>query len=310
MLQTDAIPDWAPPWPAEHHHRFEGALRAALAERLSDFALNMEAGIVALPGQTGRGHAFPCHTIAACCAASGQPERFADIIDQQLDLLSIGLADIALVAELEQDWTRAAAHLKVRLYPTAQVVDNLEQLTHRPLGSGLVAVLVYDLPDSILSVAPDAAAAWPVDDDTLWRRALINVMDGTPSLSMVAFPDSEGRSVLVSGNDCFIPTRLLFIRELVPDWYAPNGLIVSIPHRRAMLFHAVGAGPVMQEALQELTLATYQMFQAAGDPVSGSLYWWREGEADEIPFTVDAERGALEVALPEALISLVASLPE
>lgn len=304
MLPTDAVPDWAPAWSLEEHRLFEAALGSALANRLAGFTLNA-AGIVSISAEGDRAHAFSSHAIAACCAASGRPESFPAVIDQQLDLLLIGLADNQLAAELDRDWSRASAHLKIRLYPLAQVADDLAQLTHRAAGEGLVAVLVYDLPDSLLSVAPEVAGAWPVHGDALWRQAMANVMNDTPRLFTEPFPDSGGDAVLVSGDDCLLPTRLLFIETLLPDGYAPHGLIVAIPHRRALLFQAVGDLPSVRRALRALTAGTHRMFHAAGDPVSPSLYWWQPGSLQEIPFTIDAARGTLDVSLPEDLISLV-----
>ena len=77
-----------------------------------------------------------------------------------------------LMKRLESDFEEARPLLKVRLYPADTPLD--PSAVQHP-AEGLLAALVYDLPETVMSVSKDHIARWAIPADELFKIALENV---------------------------------------------------------------------------------------------------------------------------------------
>src|SRR5262249_21744101 len=75
--------------------------------------------------------------------------------------------------ELAKDWSLAKRERKLRLYVEHHVPD--VPVVAWPIAEGLLAVLTFDLPDTVISVRKEDRERWAVPDDELFRIALENV---------------------------------------------------------------------------------------------------------------------------------------
>jgi len=308
-MSETAVPEWANFWPADVHAAFLTHLEAALADREMAPQIDPEAGVATFTDPASEEErSFAMRGVAIICAETGDVEAFRETIDQQIDLLLVGYADNVQASALDGDWESAKDSLKVRLYPLDQVQDNEDILLYRPIGGDLAAVLVYDLPDSIFSVEPAVAAAWPVSADTIWNTALANVSAEEPSPSVSGFQLGAASGMLAFGESFFVSTRILLLGDLIDGDDFPNGALVAVPHRHAVIFHPIADADSTLTALNELILVADEMFAEGPGSLSADIFWWRPELLVRIPVAINDEEGELLIDPPDEFVDMVNSL--
>lgn len=308
---SQEVPAWADFWEPEPLAAFLDTLQEALAERDMAPEIDSAEGTATFtaPDSEER-RSFALRGIAYICAESGDADAFRETIDQQIDLLLVGYADNAAAGSLDDDWERARAALKVRLYPLEQVQESSDILLFRPIGGDLAAVLVYDLPDSIFSVEPEVAEGWPVGIDELWNIALENVRSEEPAPSVDRLDIGDTEAVIAFGDSFFITTRVLLLGDIMSEEDFPHGALVILPHRHAIIFHPITNNPDTLTALNELILVADEMFAEGPGSLSPDVYWWRPERIERIPVAIDDDAGELIIDPPDDFVDLVNRLPQ
>jgi hypothetical protein len=266
---------------------FLDSLQAAIAER--GLEARVEGGLVII------GDASVALTgLAAACAGVGASEYRA-VLDARLDDLLVSFRDSATSASLDADWQAARSHIKLRIFPTEQADDNADILVSAEIGGGLSVVLVYDLPDTIASVQPDAVVGWPVTGQELWRIATDNIRaeDPPPTVERIALTQAAD-ALLVSSDSFFVTSRLLILGDILPPASFPYGALVIIPHRHAMIVHPI-TGSDIYDALTALSIMAAEQYTTMPGPMSPDVYWWQGSAIERVAVTVNEEAAEVTV---------------
>ena len=290
----DDVPGWARFFEPGAFRAFLAALDAELRRRSLDYEI--ADGVLRLSG--AREGEYGLVNLAQVCNLAPRND-WPGLVSAHFTTLLRGESESASLDTLAADFEKARPLLKVRLYPGTYPVD---AAVHSVPVPGIVAVLVYDLPNSVASVPVNHAKGWGRPDDELFRIALENVRAGGPLEShLTDIADGVVVHALL-GQSFFTATHSLFLDDYVRAADAPHGALVGIPHRHAILFHPILDRRALRAA-QSLIPATFGMFQEGPGSVSHEVYWWREGRFTLLPARVTAR--AVEFAPPPEFVALL-----
>jgi hypothetical protein len=287
----DDVPGWARFFEPGAFRAFLAVLDAELRRRSLDY--DIADGVLRLAG-TGQGE-YGLVNLAQVCNLAPRNEWTA-LVASHFDTLLAGESESASLDGLAADFEKARPLLKVRLYSDAYPAG---AAVHRAPAPGVVAVLVYDLPNSVASVPVNHARRWGRADDDLFTLAVANVRAGG-LLDVQPTDITDGVVVhALLGRSFFTATHALFLGDYVD---APHGALVGIPHRHAILFHPIADRRALRAA-QSLIPATFGMYQEGPGSVSPQVYWWREGRFTCLPSRVTARK--VEFAPPPEFVALL-----
>jgi hypothetical protein len=169
---------------------------------------------------------------------------------------------------------------------------------------GVMSVLCFDLPDSVVSVTNDLPRKWGRSADELFAVALDNVEGNYP---VHRSEDSLAGGVRVHtrvGDHYFAATwALLLDRE--PEQVGTEGSLLIVPTRHLLMVHPVRDASATA-AMEKLAGIAVGLHREGPGSVSAKLYYFREGAFAEVPFTVGKNR--FEFQIPEALAAALAKV--
>ncbi len=152
--------------------------------------------------------------LAQVCHAKRRTE-WPPIIAQRFDTLLAAAEEQAF----RGNFAAARDLLKVRVHNTAEYpAETLGSVVSRPVGPGLAALLVYDLPKMVQTVERVDAERWGVADDELFRIGLDAVRSETPPPKRSSRALPSGALVeSLTGESFFIASRILLLDELLGE---------------------------------------------------------------------------------------------
>jgi hypothetical protein len=293
MTHDPAVPNWCSFLDREGYEEFIALVEADLLRRGE---VEIGDGIVVLVLDDGTRHQLGLQNLAQVCNRN-ERENWPDIVRGHFDGVIRSTAGSDLEA-LARDFSQVKRVLKVRLY-ARETIEGLEtKAIHRSIADDLLAVLVYDLPDAVATVAAEAPAQWPLELDEAFDTALQNVLDqDAVECEDVAFEDGA-RFTAMLGDSFFVTSRLLVLDKYL-DTPPPCGALVAVPNRHTMLFAPITDMGVIP-TINAIALLAHRYFEEGPGSLSPSLYWWRDGRLTILPAEVTDD--GLRFAPPEEFV--------
>lgn len=295
----DDVPEWAKFFPPEEYREFLASVDAEMRRRSLSYEFGD--GTVHVAPPDGEAADYGLLNLAQTCHAAGR-EEWASTIREHFDNAFRSSQDSAELDAKAGSLENIRPYLKVRLYH----VDYLEQMggggmIHRVPAEGLIETLVYDLPGSVRTVPPDHPAKWGVETAELFRIGLANVR-AEPPPARQTFEVGKGAVIqALVGDSFFTASHALFLEEHLPG-PARFGALVAVPHRHAVLFHAIEDMRVM-EAVNSMIPIAFGMYQEGPGSLSAGLYWWRDRTLTHLPTKVSAQ--SISFSPPDAFVQEV-----
>lgn len=258
---------------------FARTVRADLDARNLEYSFEAEEGCINTTGQGREGQKFGLGNLAQLCSQNPR-RKWAGLVKQHFDtILNISnQADSALDAYGE-DFEAARSLIKVRLYPDDMA--GLEFMTTQIPAEGIVAGLVYDLPESVASVHSDHVAKWAIPVDELFEIGLRNVRE-QDEVKPTKLPGQDGAAVIgLMGESFFTASHALMLDQYLPA-DLELGAILAIPNRHAVLYHPITDSTAFG-ALSSIIPAAMGMFEKGPGSVSPHVYWWQTGVIQRQP---------------------------
>jgi hypothetical protein len=293
------VPDWAPFDDARDYTAFIDAVSADLRRRGMTVEIGDGVAMARQPG-TDEPHQLGLANLSQLCNAADRSDWSRIIASHFTSLLSMQGRDLdALAADYEQ----VKAILRVRLMPDASMGGvELPHSVTRPVAPGILAVLVFDFPDSTATVDVDHVNAWPVDVDGVFAQALDNLAsEPTPMHEDV---DAEEAHLTVwYGDSFYVATRALRLAEVLP--VGTTDALLAVPNRHTLLVTPiVDAGAVA--AMQAMYRMAVRLFRDGPGSISDQPYWWHEGAIVQIPHREDGKN--IAVYPPDDFVALLETL--
>lgn len=282
----DDVPDWAKFFGPGEYRDFLAAVDEEMRRRAMPFEFGDGTVHVSPPG--GEKADYGLLNLAQTCHATARSE-WAPTIREHFDNAFRSSRDSEELDAKAGTLDAVRSHLKVRLYHT----DYRDQmggggLIHREPAEGLIETLVYDLPGSVRTVPPDHAARWGVPEEELFRIGLGNVKAEQPPPVVQTFDVGKGAAIrALVGDSFFTASHALFLEDHL-DGPTPFGAVIAVPHRHAVLFHAIADMRVIP-AVNSMIPIAFGMYQEGPGSLSPGLYWWRPGTLTALPSKVTAQ---------------------
>jgi hypothetical protein len=304
--KDDQVPDWASFFPEEDFRVFMAALRQDLAARSLAHEVDAGAGSVRITPPGNEPQTFGLLNLAQVCHQTPRGE-WPDVIERHLDVaLSVFAGGMDFVDRLGSDFSRARPLLKLRLYAEDYLESGIP-MVYRPVAEGLVAVLVYDLPQSIASVPADHLRSWRRTEDELFALGLQNVKAaGTLQHSTVPLPQGGALELLTGTDNYFAASHLLCLGDYLAETPAA-GALVGAPNRHGLVLHRIEGIEIMG-ALQALLSAVPGMYAEGPGSISPNLYWWRDGTLTLLPSLI--EEGQINFSPPAEFMEMLNGLSD
>lgn len=210
------------------------------------------------------------------------------------------LADAVDNAEAAgSDFSAVKDELKIRLFPEAAATENVPVLSI-PVMPGVVAVLVRDLPDSVVTVPVDTARKWGLADRDLFALALHNTLAEEVQQETLTLDD--GVKVFAwTGESFFVATRVLALERWLEH---PHGAFVVVPNRHLAIFHPIEDANAFQ-AMYDLWAMAQQPFREGPGSLVPDLYWWTPGRFMKVPMVIDEAAQSCSAEPPVEVVAVL-----
>lgn len=302
-------PGWASFLEPEEWAVFVATLATDLARRGLRYDIDGDTGALrfALPPGTRVPNVLGLQSIAQVCHA--RPRRaWAEAIAHHFDV-ALESRDGETADALAGDWSRAKEVVKLRLYEEDDV-PGVPIVSWR-VAERLVAVLSFDLPDTVISVRRDDRARWDVADRDLFDVALANVKRaGRLQGGDVDIGGGTRLHVLEGPHEFFAATHALLLGDYLRE-ATPNGAVVAIPNRHVVLYHPLVDQRAVR-AIHRMIASAGRMYTEGPGSISADLYWWRPpADAAQEPLVrlaCERERDGVRFSPPAEFTSLLSSL--
>jgi hypothetical protein len=261
----------------EEWREFAIALAAELTRRHVHY--RVDEGVLWARWGSEEDEALGLTNLAQLCHTSGI-ESFPIVIASHFDALIAGRGDRELAGQLGGDLVAARPHLKMRLYARDTFTGGTEQFVLRDVADDLTAVLCYDLPSNVVTVAADSLAKWNISRDELYYQALANQR----RTERAAIEDIDVGGAVVramTGESFFIASNLLLLGDFVST-ASPFGLLAAVPNRHTLIWHAI-TDPSALRAIDAMVVMASNLCSEGPGSISSNLFWWKEDAIRTLP---------------------------
>jgi hypothetical protein len=289
-------PAWSPFERGKDHEAF---VELALADlRRRGLTFTYDDGQVIVAGADGsEGDRLGLSNLSQLCAGSDRDEWSRIIASHFTSLLAMQGRDLDALAA---DYDQVKPILRVRLMPDESMGGvELPQSVTRQVAPGILAVLVFDFPDSTSTVGVDHLDGWPVDAEGAFEQALANLAaEPTPMHQVV--DEDQARLTVWYGDSFYVATRALRLDPLLPT--GTTDALVAVPNRHTLLVH-----PIVDESAVTTMQAMFQLaaglFREGPGSISDQPYWWHDGDLVQIPHREDGRK--IAVYPPDEFVALL-----
>ena len=293
------VPDWAAYFSPAEYRAFIDAVTNDLRRR----GLSVELGDgVALvqPPDGGEPQQFGLSNLAQMCHADEQDAWPRIIASHFSSLLAMQGRDLDALAA---DYDQVVPILRVRLMPDESMGGvALPETVVRPIAPGILAVLVFDFPDSTATVHRDHLEGWPVDVDGAFAQGVAN-LDHEPTPIRDEVTGDDASFTLYYGDSFYVATRALRVAELLPP--GTTDALVAVPNRHTLLVHPIRDLTTIA-SMQAMHRATSDLFRDGPGSISDQPYWWHDGTLTQIPHQARGDR--TEVVPPDGFMELLEAI--
>lgn len=225
----------------------------------------------------------------------------ADHFDRVLGVLDVGHDIEALAHDFEA--------IRGRLRPRLMSEETLRQAgiecVAEVLADELVAVAVFDLPDTTMTVRREYLEAWGRTAEEVLAVAAENLAAAEDlRTGRERFGIEGGGHIDCYGDDYYSASHLLLLERYLPPGL-PFGALVAVPHRHALLVHALEDLSVIP-SLTTMVQVARGMFEEGPGSICPHLYWWRRDAIVRLPIEIQDEK--LVFAPPPDFLAVLEAL--
>jgi hypothetical protein len=270
-------PDWARFLDDDEWRAFVAALDAEVTRRALPYRI--EDGVMWARWGSDEDEALGLTNLAQLCRAAGQ-DAYGQVVASHFGALFSGRGDRELAGQLGADLGQARPYLKLRLYPRDTFDAGNEQFVLRETADDLTAVLCYDLPANVVTVAAESLGKWAVATDELYYQALAN--QRRTERHPIEDVDVTGAVVkAMTGESFFVATNLLLLGDFLGE-EPPFGAIAAVPNRHTLLWHPI-TDPSALRAIDAMVVMAANLCAEGPGSISPNLYWWKDGVLRTLP---------------------------
>ncbi len=261
---------WSLLFSPSQYEDFLGLVRAYFEKRGEQITID-DGAILRIVGNPEKPN-MGLYNLAQLCHQA-EYELWPAILEEHFENLSKTEAVLADLKAHKSDFSYAASHLTLRLYPQEGFATPETKVFSTNL-EGTVLVLMFDFPSSVHSVAKNDAAVWGKTDEELLAIGMSNVRKNhSPKITSQMV--RKKIPVVLFGEYFYAATYALCLDEY-PQCLGKYGALVGIPHRSALIVYPVNDASVLDVVHELIGLIGY-MYKEGPGSISSLLYWYYQG---------------------------------
>lgn len=296
-------PDWASFFSNSEYQAFDKEINRYFEKLKIDFTINN--GIVNVNENEFGFENLGLINIAQVCKQEN-PKSYKEIITEHFDAM-------IRTHKFEQEFNKIAdnfeevkKYIGVRLYNNEYVSYIGKEFTiGKDFAGDIYAMIVFDFPDSVLSIKPEQIQTWNKSIDELFEIGKNNIREKYPiNISKEQF----GEFSIIFGNaDHFFTPNIVFDIENRPELIGTYGSIIGLPHRYSILLYPIEDLEVL-DAINGLVPAVYGMNEEGPGSLSNNIFWYFNNTFTQLPY--ELENNKLELIPPEKFVEMLNKLKE
>lgn len=196
------------------------------------------------------------------------------------------------------------SYIGVRLYSNDYVASiGKENTIGKDFAGDIYSMIVFDFPDSVLSIRPEQTKFWNKTIDELFEIGISNVKAKYPlTITKETFPEF---SIWFVQSEHFFTPNVAFDIENRKELIGSKGSLVGLPHRHSAIIYPIENLEVVK-AITGLIPTIYEMNQEGPGSLSNNLFWYKDNTFTQLPYKID--EGKLQFFPPDNFLEILNEL--
>lgn len=243
--------------------------------------------------------------VAQVCKLDDQ-KLYKEIIKEHFDSIMRTHKFEKEIDKIVNDFESVRKYLGVRLYDNEYVSQiGKELVIGKEFAGDIFAMIVFDFPDSVISIKPEQIEPWNKSVDELYEIGKENIREKYPiNISQEDF--GEFSIMFVSAEHFFTPNIVLDI-ENQSKLIGSHGSIIGLPHRHSVLIYPIENLEVIK-VINGLIPTVYGMNQEGPGSLSNNIFWYFNNTYTQLPYNLDNNK--LQFIPPDNFIEMLNKLKE
>lgn len=301
--KATTVPAWAASFfSAEEYDHFMNALETMLKQRNLNYS--MGDGMVYLSGNNTVFEQLGLLNLAQTCKLA-DPARWENLIYTHFHEMEQS-ADFNKLFEVKsKDFEFAKDFLAIRLF-NKEVLGNgpKDIIVQQDFCGDAFTMLSFDLPQSVINVKPDLLQHWSKKPEELFETGKQNV-EKKYNFDFSRETINDFDIWFIQDEHHFVP-NFVFSMKKYPALNGEYGSLIGVPHRHAGMIYPIETIETMA-AVNSLPFIIAGMFREGPGSVSNSLFWYRNGEFQSLPYEIGENKITLRPTVD--FIQMMEKLP-
>lgn len=207
-------------------------------------------------------------------------------------------------AKIADNFEEVKKYIGVRLYNNEYVAYvGKENTIGKNFAGDIYSMIVFDFPDSVLSINPEQTTPWNKTIDELLQIGIENIKAKYPlTITKEAF--GEFSIWFIQGEHFFTP-NIVFDIENRQELIGSKGSLIGLPHRHSAIIYPIENLEVVK-AINGIIPTVYGMNQEGPGSLSNNLFWYKDNVFTQLPYKI--EEGKLQFFPPNNFLELLNEL--
>jgi len=234
----------------------------------------------------------------------GDKKYYKEIITEHFNSMIRAYKFDKEFGKMAENFEEVKKYIGVRLYDNEYVAYiGKENTIGKDFAGDIYSMIVFDFPDSVLSIKPEQTTAWNKTTDELFEIGASNIKSKYPlTITKEAF--GEFSIWFVHGEHFFTP-NIVFDIENRKELIGSKGSLVGLPHRHSAIIYPIENLEVVK-AINGLIPAIYGMNQEGPGSLSNNLFWYKDKTFTQLPYKI--YEGKLQFFPPDNFVSFLNEL--
>lgn len=190
--------------------------------------------------------------------------------------------------KINNDFEKIEKYIGVRIYDR-EYAANLEKenLLIKEFAEGLVAMLIFDLPESVMNIKPEQIINWGKTVEELFEIGKKNIKKNYP-VNLSEYKVQEHNIWFAEANH-FFASSIAFDMTDYPQIIGKQGSLISFPNRHNVIIYPINSLDVIG-VINHMLYLTSRMYEDGPGSLSDKIYWYNNGQYLNLPHRIENEK--------------------
>jgi hypothetical protein len=297
------VPEWASFFKGSEYDNFLKAIDHYFSQKNIEYELGN--GMLTT-GSNDFGFTTLGLTNVAQVCNQDKARNYENIVSEHFDAMVRANRFDEEFKQIVHDFSKVKKYIGVRLYSNEYVAHiGKESAMGKDFAGDIFAMLIFDLPDSVISIQTEQAEKWGKSLEELFDVGQQNIRNNYPiQISREKFNDFA--IWFIQGEHFFTP-NILFDLNNYPKLVGSKGSLIGIPHRHSVIIYPI-ENIETATAINQLIPTIYGMNVEGPGSISNNLFWYKDGRFENLPYKIEDKK--LQFYPPDHFVELLNTLTE